>query len=229
MQVASVMVSRFLSSPAFYLHETSDYSTRSTKVYVSTRNGWNGRPFAHDTGRRCDQNCRALALLRTLIDQEEKKLSLNHVPQELGTHVISIQSVFWRKDGTLGASVRNTKAFDCKELSLLGEMDTSTESSKCLSFKAKTIQNQRLISWKYRAGRQPSLKWGPMEKTWKCTLPTQVSSGCILNPKDWKLRSWIAFSLLSRCPKKRDTVCTPGLTGSVFLLLPRLLTTPHAL
>ena len=32
------------------------------------------------------------------------------------------------------------------------------ESSKCLSFKAKTIQNQRLISWKYRAGRQPSLK-----------------------------------------------------------------------
>lgn len=72
------------------------------------------------------------------------------------------------------------------------------ESSKCLSFKVNTTRNGSLISWKYRAGQKPSLKRAPMEKTWRRELLTQVSGGCILNPTDWKLRSWITFSLPSR-------------------------------
>lgn len=82
--------------------------------------------------------------------------------------------------------------------SVLFQMLFFQESSKCLSFKINTTRNRSLISWKYRAGQQPSFKWAPVEKTWRRELPTQVSGGCILNPTDWKLRSWITFSLSSR-------------------------------
>lgn len=72
------------------------------------------------------------------------------------------------------------------------------EPSPCLSFKANTTRNRSLISWKFRAGWQPSLKRAPVEKTWRRELPTLVSGGCILHPADWAMRSWVPFSLLSR-------------------------------
>lgn len=72
------------------------------------------------------------------------------------------------------------------------------ETLMCLSFKVNTVRNRSLISWRYRAGWQPSLKRAPTEKTWRRELPTQASGRCVLNPSDWKLRSWITFSLLSR-------------------------------
>lgn len=41
----------------------------------------------------------------------------------------------------------------------------------------------------------------PNEPPWRrlgdSELPMQVSGGCMLNPTDWGMRSWITFSLLS--------------------------------
>lgn len=81
------------------------------------------------------------------------------------------------------------------------------ESSKRCSF--KVTRNRCLISWKFRAGWQPFLKRAPVEKTWTCELPAPVSGeggGCILNPADWVMRSWVTFSLLPRV-SSTDSSC----------------------